>query len=238
MPGAGPGVCNVPRMPTPERLLIPTRGAHKAVTDRAALNSLLDTVLIAHVGVSLEEGPLVLPCAFARDDDRLLLHGSTGSRWMRAAADGLPVCITVTELSALVVARSAFRSSMHYRSACLFGVCGALVGADGARELDLITDRLIPGRVAELRPNSAKELAATMVLALPIDQWSLKISDAWPDGSPDDEDGDTWAGVVPLLTGYAEPVRAPGLRPGIAVPASVERLIGPHTHAAARVAQA
>ena len=166
----------------------------------------------------------MVPTGFARDGDRLLLHGSTGSRWLRALAGGAPVCVTVTELDALVVARSAFESSLRYRSACLFGTCAALAGDDAARALELFTERVLPGRVREVRPSTPRELAATLVVALPIDQWSLKVSEGWPDDPPEDVAGDAWAGVVPLRKGWEQPIPAPGLGTGIQLPESVRGL--------------
>ncbi len=134
-------------------------------------------------------------------------------------------CLTVTALDGVVVARSAFESSLHYRSAVLFGTCTPVTDRDHA--LDLITERLIPGRTAEIRRPRAAELAATLVLELPIEQWSLKISAGWPEDPADDVAGDAWAGVVPMTSGYAAPLPAPDLRAGIAVPPSVERFSTP-----------
>ena len=108
------------------RTLLPTRLAEQASRDRGELDALLDEVLVAHVGLTLAEGPLVLPIGFARDGDRLLFHGSTGSRWLRALAAGVDACVSVTALDGVKVARSAFESGMRYRSACLFGRCTAL----------------------------------------------------------------------------------------------------------------
>ncbi|MHA3701572.1 pyridoxamine 5'-phosphate oxidase family protein [Jatrophihabitans sp. YIM 134969] len=200
----------------------PTRLREKAVGDRAALDALLDEALVGHVGVADHAGrPVVLPTAIARDGDRVLVHGSTGSGWMRRVADGAPVSLAVTVPDALVVARSAFESSMRYRSAVLFGVCTP-VAADGRRAaLDLITEHLLPGRTREVRPATDRELAATLVLALPIEEWSLKVSDGWPEDPPEDVAGDAWAGVVPLLSGRGRPQPAPDLRPGIPVAASL-----------------
>lgn len=206
------------------RRLLPTRMPERASADRAILDALLDEVLVAHVGVSLAEGPLVIPTGFARDGDRLLFHGSTGSRWMRALADGAPVCVTVTALDALKVARSGFESGMRYRSACLFGTCVALAGDEAVRALDAFVDRILPGRSGEVRPSTAKELAATMVLALPITEWSLKTADGFPEDPASDVAGDAWAGVVPLRTVFGEPVPNPDLRPGVELPASVRAL--------------
>jgi hypothetical protein len=130
----------------------------------------------------------------------------------------------VTALDGLVVARSAFESSIHYRSAVLYGRCSAVADTAKVAALDLITDALLPGRVRELRRPDDRELAATLVVAMPIVEWSLKVSDGWPDDPPEDVAGDSWAGVVPLVARYAEPISAPNLRAGIPVPASVDDL--------------
>ena len=203
-----------------------TRLPDKGVSDRSRLDALLDEEYVGHVGVVRDGHPVVVPTAIARDGDRLLLHGSTGSGWMRALANGADICVTVTRLDGIVVARSAFESSMHYRSAVLFGRCETLTGEDKERALDVIVDKLIPGRREEVRPSTAKELAATLVLALPIEQWSLKVSDGWPDDEPSDVEGDAWAGVVPLRLMPGTPQPAPDLRSGIEVPASVRALAG------------
>jgi uncharacterized protein len=202
-----------------------TRLPEYASADRAALDRLLDEQLVGHVGLVRPDGyPVVLPTAIARDGDRLLLHGSTGSPWMRAAASGAKVCVQVTAADAIIVARSAFESSLRYRSAVLFGVCEPLDGQRKQAALDVLTDHLIPGRVREVRRPTAKELAATLVLALPIAEWSLKVSDGWSEDPESDIAGDAWAGVLPIVTGYGQPLTAPDLRPGIDVPASVRQL--------------
>jgi nitroimidazol reductase NimA-like FMN-containing flavoprotein (pyridoxamine 5'-phosphate oxidase superfamily) len=213
-----------------------TRLAEYGVNERAELNRLLDDSLIAHVGVTDDDGhPVVIPTGIARDGDSVLIHGSTGSGWMRRAADGRTVCVTVTELTGIIVARSAFESSMRYRSAVLFGSLTVVEGDAKVRALDLLTDHMIPGRVAEVRRPTNRERAATMVLRLPIERWSLKINVSWPDDDPSDMEGDAWAGVVPYdayRTGT--PLPAPDLRPGIEMPASVRELLvgqpGERTH--------
>jgi nitroimidazol reductase NimA-like FMN-containing flavoprotein (pyridoxamine 5'-phosphate oxidase superfamily) len=198
-----------------------TRLRERQSTDRGQLDALLDSVLVGHFGVIDAGSPVVLPTAIARDGDAVLAHGSTGSRWLRALADGTPTCLTVTALDALVVARSAFESSMQYRSAVLFGTCTVVPDADKPAALDAITERLLPGRTAEIRPPTSKELQATIVLRLPILDWSLKVSHNWPDDPPEDVAGDAWAGVVPLLSTRGEPVAAPDLRAGVELPASL-----------------
>jgi uncharacterized protein len=203
-----------------------TRLRDKASTDRAQLDGLLDTTHVGHVALAAADGdPMVVPTAVARDGDTLLLHGSTGSPWLRRVASGVPVSVAVTAMDGLVIARSAFESSIHYRSAVLFGRCAALIGPAKEHALDVLTEALLPGRVAELRRPSPAELAATLVLALPIVEWSLKVSDSWPEDPPEDTAGDAWAGVVPQYAGYGPPRAAPDLRPEIPVPASVRQLL-------------
>jgi len=203
----------------------PTRLAEKASTDRAALDALLDTALVGHFALVAGDGtPVVLPTAVIRDGDRVLAHGSTGSSWMRRLATGVRTALAVTAYDGLIVARSAFESSIRYRSAVLFGACATLADDDKERALDLVTERLLPGRAAEVRRPTRAELAATLVLGLPIDDWSLKVSAGWPEDGPDDVAGPAWAGVVPLRQVYDAPVPAPDLAAGIDVPPSVEAL--------------
>jgi uncharacterized protein len=205
-----------------------TRLAEYGSGERQVLDRLLDDQFVGHVALVRPDGyPVILPTAIARDGDRLLIHGSTGSRWMRAAATGVPVCVEVTATDAIIVARSAFESSLRYRSAVLFGTCEPLEGPGKEAALDVLTERLVPGRKAEVRRPTARELAATLVLALPIAEWSLKVSDGWPDDPGEDVADDAWAGVVPLAVAYGQAVPAPGLRPGIEIPPSVRRLAGP-----------
>jgi nitroimidazol reductase NimA-like FMN-containing flavoprotein (pyridoxamine 5'-phosphate oxidase superfamily) len=205
-----------------------TRLSTKASQDIAELYRLLDTVHIGHFAVVDDDGhPVVLPTAVVRDGDRMLAHGSTGSRWMRRLATGAPTSLAVTSFDALVVARSTFESSMRYRSAVLFGACTPITDADAKRRaLDAVVEGLIPGRVAEVRPANAKELAATQVLSLPIAEWSLKVSEGWPDDTDEDCAGTAWAGVLPATTGYGEPLPAPDLNDGIPLPESVRRIYG------------
>lgn len=204
-----------------------TRLPDKAVTDREALDRLLDAARIGHVGLVDDGHPVVIPTAIARDGDAVLLHGSTGSRWMRSLAAGAPACLTVTVLDGLVVARSAFESSLHYRSAVLFGACTPVAGDAQPRALDVLVEKLLPGRSAEVRPSTRKEYAATLVLALPIERWSLKVSDGWPEDEPPDVAGPAWAGVVPIAERTGPPRPAPDLREGIALPPSVRALTDP-----------
>ncbi|HET6209778.1 MAG TPA: pyridoxamine 5'-phosphate oxidase family protein [Jatrophihabitans sp.] len=204
----------------------PARMPERVSSDRAALDQLLDSSLIGHVGFVTEDGqPYVLPTAIARDGADVLLHGSTGSRWLRLIGQGIPVSLAVTELDALVVARSAFESSMRYRSAVLFGRCQPLAGPAKQAALDLLTDALIPGRVAEVRRPTGKELAATLVLRLQVEEFTIKLAQGWPDDPPSDVAESAWAGVLPRRLSYPQAWPAPDLREGIELPGSVRRLL-------------
>ncbi|MGN6250708.1 MAG: pyridoxamine 5'-phosphate oxidase family protein [Marmoricola sp.] len=192
----------------------------KAVTDRAALDAVLDAARVAHVGFTDVQGrPVVVPVAAARDGDRLLLHGSTGSRMLRRLAEGVECCVAVTLLDGLVLARSAFESSMHYRSAMVFGVPVVVAPDAKVAALRAMSEAWMPGRWDTLRPPSAKELAATAVLALPLEEWSVKVSDGPPEDPAEDLDAPVWAGVLPVLRRYGEPLPAPDLRGDPAFPA-------------------
>jgi len=216
----------------PERVR-PSRLTERVSTDREVLRRLLADVPVGHVGFVTENGqPYVIPTAISADGDNVLLHGSTGSRWMRLLATGVPVSLAVTALDGLLVARSAFESSMHYRSAVLFGRCAALEGEEKLAALDALTDALIPGRVAEVRRPSAKELAATIALRLTVEDWTVKVSAGQPDDLAEDVAGPAWAGVVPLVRHYPEALDAPDLRPGIGLPPSVRRLLQPENEPA------
>jgi nitroimidazol reductase NimA-like FMN-containing flavoprotein (pyridoxamine 5'-phosphate oxidase superfamily) len=182
----------------------------KAITEQAVLHAILDEAVVAHIGIVDQAQPYVLPMACARDGDHLLVHGSTGSRLMRLMAEGAPVCATVTLLDGMVLARSAFNSSMHYRSALIMGVAEPV--ADAREALRILTEHLLPGRWDVLREPTRKELAATLVLALPLREWSVKVSDSPPEDEAEDLDEPVWAGVIPLRMTQGTPVPAPDLR--------------------------
>lgn len=192
-------------------------------TDRAALHDVLDGGLVAHVGGLVDGAPVVLPVAYARDGDRLLLHGSTGGGLLRRAAAAAPLSVAVTVLDGLVFARSLYDSSMNYRSAVVFGRAEAVGAGDAKlRALRVLSEHLMPGRWAEVRPPTKRELAGTLVLALPLAEASVKIS-AGPPSDSDDPPPDpaVWAGVLPLRLVAGEPEPAPDVPPGVPVPPSV-----------------
>jgi nitroimidazol reductase NimA-like FMN-containing flavoprotein (pyridoxamine 5'-phosphate oxidase superfamily) len=200
----------------------------KQSTSRDDLYALLDSTPLVTIALVRDGHPVAFPTGFARLGDDIVIHGSTGSPWLRAVAAGAPVSVSVTVLDGVVVARSAFESSFHYRSATLFGAFEQIGADDKERLLEMLTDTFIPGRVAELRASSRKELAATVAMKMTIgaDNWSLKLSDGWPEDPDEDIAAGTWAGVVPLTTVYGEPRRAPDCDPAIPVPGSVLGLAG------------
>jgi nitroimidazol reductase NimA-like FMN-containing flavoprotein (pyridoxamine 5'-phosphate oxidase superfamily) len=189
-----------------------------AVRDRAALHAILDAGRVAHLAIVDNHQPYALPVAYARDGERVLVHGSTGSRLFRHLAGGVPACLTVTLLDGLVLARSAFESSMNYRCAMVLGDATELQGDEKLAAVQRLSEHLLPGRWAVIRPPSAKELAATLVLALPLDECSVKISTGPPDDPEDDLDWPVWAGVVPVLEAYGPPQPDPRLRHDLPVP--------------------
>ncbi len=205
-----------------------SRLSEKQITSRTKLDELLDSTPLATVALVRDGHPVIFPTGFARVDDELVIHGSTGSPWLRTLAAGASAAVSVTGLDGIVVARSAFESSFRYRSAVLFGVFEPIPDDQKVRYLDRLTEAFIPGRTAELRASTRRELAATLPLRLPIceDNWSLKVSAGWPDDPDDDIAGDAWAGVVPMTVSYGAPLPAPDLRPDIPVPDSVRALSG------------
>ena len=213
-------------MPQPSTAV--SRLSEKQSTAREDLDALLDSTPLATIALVRDGHPLALPIGFARIGDELVIHGSTGSPWLRELAAGAPAAVSVTTLDGVLVARSGFESSFHYRSAVLFGVFAKVGDADKVRYLETVTDAFIPGRVAELRASTGKELAATLVLALPIgaDNWSCKISAGWPEDPEEDVAAGVWAGVVPIHTSYGLAQRAPDCGEEIPIPASVRQMTG------------
>ena len=167
-------------------------------TDRSDLYALLDDALVGTVSTIRDGEPFVLPMAVALDGDRLLLHGSSGAGLLGVLAGGGRVAVCVTRVDALVYARSVFDSSMNYRSAVVFGVPTVVQDEDKQTALQALTAHLMPGRWEEVRPPTRKELAATVVLSLPLDEASVKVRDAGASGEEADSPG-VWAGVVPVI---------------------------------------
>jgi len=199
-----------PQLTTTDRTTV-KRAAERASDDRAAAYAVLDEGLVAHVGIQVDGQPFVIPMVYGRDGDRLILHGSVASRLMRGLAGGLPVCVTVTLVDGLVLARSAFHHSMNYRSVVIIGDARRIDDPDDvSAALDALVDHLVPGRVAELRESTPAEIRQTLVLELPIDEASLKARTGGPRDDEADLDLPVWAGVVPLHLATTEPVPDPG----------------------------
>lgn len=199
---------------------LPERGSHDFETACA----ILDAARICHVGLCVDAQPYVLPMAFARQGQRLLLHGSVVSRVMNRAAEGLRLCVTVTHLDGLVLARSAFHSSMNYRSVMVFGTARELSDPEEkANGLDALVEHLVPGRLAELRASKRKEVNATSLLELPIESFSTKTRTGPPDEPAYDLEEPVWAGVVPMSVVYGPPEDAPDLGPGLEPPDYLSR---------------
>jgi len=185
-----------------------------AATEADQLYQILDAGLAGHVAIADETGqPYAVPVAYARQDETVLFHGSTASRLFRLCAAGSPVCFTVTLLDGLVLARSAFESSLNYRSVMVLGHCSVLHGAQKLAALERISEHLMPGRWKEIRHPSEQELRATVVLELPLAECSAKISAGGPDDNEQDIGLPVWAGHVPLAESLREPVPADDLSP-------------------------
>lgn len=193
----------------------PKRGSH----DFQLACDMLDAGKICHVGFTLDEQPYVVPMAYARIGDQLLVHGSVASRLIKNLESGLRCCVTVTHFDGLVYARSTFNSSMNYRSVMVFGVATPVIDADEKRLcVQTLVDHLMPGRRADLRKSTIKELNATSLLKLPIATFSTKCRTGPPSDSKSDMDTPVWAGVVPLKLVKGEPEDAPDMLPGIMRP--------------------
>lgn len=170
----------------------------RASYDREAVFAVLDAALVAHVGYVIDGQPFVTPTAFWRSGTRLYWHGSAVSRMHKAQAGGLAVCVSVSHLDGLVLARSAFNHSLNYRSAMVFGTARPVPEADKAAALDAFMERLCPGRSAQARPGSPAELRQTAVFCLDIDEAVVKVRSGGPHDDPEDLAQPVWAGVVPL----------------------------------------
>lgn len=195
------------------------RHSDREIADREKIYALLDGEYVAHVGfIDPDVGqPFVIPLGFARDNDRILLHGSTGSRIFMAIAQEIDLCITVTRLDGIVVARSAFNSSMNYECAMIFGKATVLRDEEKSHALEVITDKLIPGLWARARPLTKKEIAATLIVEVSLDQISGKARTGDPVDEESDLDLPIWAGVLPISQVIGAPITANNAQ-GIEIP--------------------
>ena len=195
------------------------READRAVYDRAAAYQILDEGFICHVGFVVDGQPFVIPTGYGRVGDNLYIHGSAASRMLRRVDEGVSVCITVTLLDGLVLARSIFNHSMNYRSVVILGTARAITDAKEKLEaLRLLSEHILPGRWVESRQPNEKELKATLVMCLPIEEFSAKVRQGPPVDDEDDYAFSTWAGVVPLTMVAGGPIDDARLMPGLKAP--------------------
>jgi nitroimidazol reductase NimA-like FMN-containing flavoprotein (pyridoxamine 5'-phosphate oxidase superfamily) len=193
--------------------------------DRAVINAILDEALIAHLGIADDSGqPIVVPTLHARDGDLVYCHGSVASRTLRALAGGARVCLTVSLIDGLVLARSAMHHSANYRSVVLLGTARSVEQpAEKLAALRAVVEHIVPGRWGEIRPPSEDELTATAVLAIPIEEASAKVRTGAPIDDEEDYALGAWAGVIPLSVSAGAPEPDALLAAGITLPPHVER---------------
>ncbi len=194
---------------------LPKRGNFQPET----IYQILDEAFVCHVGFIIDGQPFVVPTAFARVADDLLIHGSAASRMLRAMSTEIEVCVTVTLIDGLVLARSAFHHSMNYRSVMIFGK--AKVVSDEREKFEALrafTEHLVPNRWSEIRPPNEKELKATLVLSISLQEASAKIRTGNPIDDAEDYAMDVWAGVIPLKLAAGKPIDDEQLKAGISVP--------------------
>jgi hypothetical protein len=206
-----------PYTPTPRTRLV--READRAVYDREAAYRILDEGFLCHVGFVADGQPFVIPTSYGRKDASLYIHGSAASRMLRHIKEGVPVCVTVTLLDGLVLARSIFNHSMNYRSVVVLGKATLVEDADEKiTALRLLSEHILPGRWADARQPNERELKATSVLRLPIEEFSAKVRKGPVVDDEEDYSFPTWAGVVPLEMIAGKPIDDQRLLLGQAAP--------------------
>ena len=210
-------------MQTPARVKVrrhPERGAY----DAATIHAILDEGFLCHVGFVQDGQPFAIPTLYARAGDTLYLHGSPLSRMLRHLGEGVPLCVTVTLVDGLVLARSAFQHSINYRSVVILGE-GRVVTepADKEEALRALVEHVVPGRSADARGPNAQELKATLVIAVPLREASAKVRTGPPKDTAADYALDVWAGELPLRLQPLEPIPDAGLTPDIPMPEYVRR---------------
>jgi nitroimidazol reductase NimA-like FMN-containing flavoprotein (pyridoxamine 5'-phosphate oxidase superfamily) len=210
-------------MPTRSRITV-RRKPERGIYDAPTIHAILDAGFVCHVGFVENGQPFVIPTLYARVENLVYLHGSPRSRILRPVEQGLPLCITVTHVDGLVLARSAFHHSINYRSVMILGPGRIVIDpAEKDAALSALVDHIVPGRAAVVRGPNTKELKATQVLAVPLEESSAKVRT----GPPLDDDGDysfpIWAGVLPLHQQALEPLADPRLEASIPLPEHVRR---------------
>ncbi len=199
---------------------LPTQGSHR----REDLDAVLDAGFVCHLGLDVDGWPMVVPTTYARVGDHLYVHGSAASRSLRTARQPVPVCVTVTLVDGLVLARSVFNHSVNYRCAMVYGLPELVDDpAEKLVGLEALSEHVVPGQWGYVREPSVKELQQTSVLRLSLDESSVKVSAGPPDDDVGDLALDVWAGEVPLRTVRLDPVPAPDLADGTALPDHIAR---------------
>lgn len=201
---------------------LPARGAY----DQETIYSILDDGFICHVGFAIDGQPYVIPTGYARIGDHVYIHGSSASRMLRILAEGIDVCVTVTHVDGLVLARSAFHHSINYRSVVVLGQAKMVEDpAEKEMALEAFTEHIIPGRWPEIRWPSELELKATTVLKLAIDEASAKVRTGDPKDDDEDYGMNVWAGVVPLSSKPGQPIRDSRLADEIDLPTYISEYL-------------
>ncbi|MGH9517753.1 MAG: pyridoxamine 5'-phosphate oxidase family protein [Terriglobales bacterium] len=207
--------------PTPRTRVV--REPQRAVYDREIVNRILDEGFICHVGIAVDGQPFVIPTSYGRHDDFLYIHGSAASRMLRNASAGIPMCVTVTLLDGLVLARSIFNHSMNYRSVVVLGTGTAIEDREEKlTALRLLSEHIVPGRWNEVRQPNEKELKATTIIRLPIEEFSAKIRQGQVIDDEEDYAFPVWAGVLPMNLVVGDPIKDSRLAEGIEVPGYVK----------------
>lgn len=194
---------------------LPDRGKYDAET----VHKILDEGFVCHVGFAVDGQPFVIPTNYARIDGKVYLHGSAASRMLKTLSGGVPVCVTVTLVDGLVLARSAFHHSVNYRSVVMLGKASLVENpAEKLRALEAFTEQIVPGRWKDIRHPTEQELKATTVLVMPLEEVSAKVRSGPAKDEPEDYALPIWAGVLPLPVTPAAPLDDPKLLPGLSAP--------------------
>jgi uncharacterized protein len=206
------------RVPTTARTEV-WRHPERAGYETERIHAILDEGLVCHVGIATDDGPVVIPTTYGRVGDVLYLHGSPASRLLRTVKSGVAVCVTVTLIDGLVLAHSTRHHSLNYRSVVIFGTATEVDDLEErARALALFVEHVVPGRTADVRPANEKELKATLVLALPIEEVSVKARTGPALNDPADLDRPVWSGIIPLGLAVGPPQRDGDTLPEVPVP--------------------
>ena len=196
---------------------LPKRGYY----DKETIFGILDQHFVCHLSWVVDDQPFLIPTAYGRKDDIVYVHGSSKSRMLSALTDGRPLCLVVTHIDGLVMARSAFHHSMNYRSAIIYGHAHEVDGEEKREALKIVSEQILPGRWDEVRLPNDLELKATTVLAIEIDSASAKIRTGPPADDDEDYDLPVWAGTLPIQLVYEKPIVDPAMKHQLSEPVSI-----------------